>query len=165
MRERVFPRLFCGCMVDRLVSTSPVTIFTLHLTCWHDSYNEPWWVTCPTCHYNHYTSRECTVQGCKGKLKDTIVNFGDMLHDRVLGGLPRAESECRQADICLCLGSSLTVSPANSLPRKAKEIVICNPQVTELDSKAALRVWATSDMFFAFLQEALLEKGIVMTTE
>jgi NAD+-dependent protein deacetylase sirtuin 6 len=107
----------------------------------------------------------CTVKKCKGKLKDTIVNFGDMLHDTVLGGLPRAKAECSKADICLCLGSSLTVSPANSLPRKAKEIVICNPQATGLDSKASLRVWATSDMFFAYLMKALRDKGILFAQQ
>ena len=83
---------------------------------------------------------------CGGKLKDTIVNFGDDLHEKVLGGLPRAQSECEKADLCICLGSSLTVSPANSLPNCADNLVICNLQETECDKNANLRVWATSDM-------------------
>ena len=33
--------------------------------------------------------RICSVKGCKGKLRDTIVNFGDDLHEDVCGGLPR----------------------------------------------------------------------------
>lgn len=120
-----------------------------------DCYSEAWFVKCPDCKFNHYTSRRCKVKKCKGKLKDTIVNFGDDLHERVLGGLPKAESECERADMCFCIGSSLTVSPANVLPTHAKKLVICNLQETDLDHKADLRVWATSDMLFTALFKEL----------
>lgn len=80
------------------------------------------------------------------------------MHDVVLGGLPRAEEECRKADLYLCMGSSLTVCPANDLPTYATSIVICNPQVTNLDKQAALRVWATSDLFMSLLMKTLQER-------
>ena len=53
------------------------------------------------------------------KLHDTIVNFGDMLPEDILGGFVKAENAFKQADIALCLGSSLTVT------RKEKCESIC----------------------------------------
>jgi hypothetical protein len=63
----------------------------------------------------------------------------------------RATSNARHADLCICLGSSLSVTPANSLPSRAKEIVIVNLQATDLDDKASIRIWGRSDDFFALL--------------
>eukprot|EP00981_Chlorochromonas_danica_P015583 scaffold13576_cov179-Ochromonas_danica.AAC.1 len=123
----------------------------------HDCYGEKWYRKCPRCRHNHYTGRYCKDKKCKGKLRDTIINFGDLLHDRVLGGLPRAMEEGEHADLCLAVGSSLTVTPANSLPTLAKQLVIINPQASELDEKAIVRVWATADIFFRLLMKALDE--------
>jgi NAD+-dependent protein deacetylase sirtuin 6 len=117
--------------------------------------NEPWFEKCSTCGWNHYTGRRCSVKNCRGKLRDTIVNFGDDLHERVCGGLPRAEEMAAGADVCLALGTSLTVSPANSLPRLARRLVIVNLQATELDDRAHVRVWAKSDDFFRLLMPEL----------
>lgn len=122
-----------------------------------DCYRETWYRKCPRCRHNHYTGRYCKDKKCKGKLRDTIVNFGDLLHDRVLGGLPRAMEEGERADLCLAVGSSLTVTPANSLPTLAKQLVIINPQASELDQKATVRAWATADAFFRLLMKALDE--------
>eukprot|EP01039_Chlorochromonas_danica_P005609 gene5609-6176_t len=122
-----------------------------------DCYGEKWYRKCPRCRHNHYTGRYCKDKKCKGKLRDTIINFGDLLHDRVLGGLPRAMEEGEHADLCLAVGSSLTVTPANSLPTLAKQLVIINPQASELDEKAIVRVWATADIFFRLLMKALDE--------
>ena len=117
-----------------------------------DVYNEPWYVQCPKCKWNHYTGRNCTVKKCKGKLRDTIVNFYDDLHDVVLGGgYIKAEEECKKADICLCLGSSLTVSPANTLPSFSKFQVVVTPQATDFDSKATFKLNTTCDTFFRLL--------------
>jgi NAD-dependent SIR2 family protein deacetylase len=62
-----------------------------------------------------------------------------LLHDHVLGGYPRANKAIKGADLCLALGSSLTVYPPAFLTGKAKRIVIVNPQATPVDKKAALR--------------------------
>lgn len=114
-------------------------------------YTEKWYKECATCGFNHYTGRKCSQKQCKGKLRDTIVNFGDMLHEVVLGGLPQAQREAGKADVCLSLGTSLTVTPANELTTMAKHHVICNPQVTDLDKTCSVRLWTTSDIFMELL--------------
>lgn len=117
--------------------------------------NEPWYKKCDTCGWNHYTGRLCDTGRCKGKLRDTIVNFGDDLHPMLCGGLWKASRKCRHADLCLTLGTSLTVYPASDLPLKAKHLVIVNLQATDLDDEAAVRVWATCDDFFRQLMPRL----------
>jgi NAD-dependent SIR2 family protein deacetylase len=121
-----------------------------------EAHKEPWHVTCPQCKWNHYTGRLCDSTSCRGKLRDTIVNFGDDLHDAVLGGLPRAFKEGGKADVCLALGSSLTVHPANKIPLKSSKVIICNLQQTDLDAnKKSMKIWATTDQFFHFLLKEL----------
>lgn len=131
-----------------------------------DCSSESWYRRCPSCSWNHYTGRRCDGSGigarrdCRGQLRDTIVNFGDDLHETVLGGLPRAESACREADVIMALGSSMTVTPACDLPRlhkKGAAIVIVNLQETPLDSHAMVRIRAffPTDGFFALLMDEL----------
>lgn len=77
--------------------------------------------------FDHTTSRHCVVPGCGGKLLDSIINFGEPL--------PNAEINMAMlhasvmADMCLVLGSSLRVSPANQVPlvvkQKGGKVVIC----------------------------------------
>ena len=120
-----------------------------------DCSNEPWYEKCSNCEWNHHTGRLCSKKKCKGRLRDTIVNFGDNLHENVCGGLPRATEMANRADLCLTLGTSLTVSPANSLPKAAKHLVIVNLQETDLDHMAHVRIWAKSDDFFQLLMPEL----------
>uniref|UniRef100_A0A915EPZ7 protein acetyllysine N-acetyltransferase n=1 Tax=Ditylenchus dipsaci TaxID=166011 RepID=A0A915EPZ7_9BILA len=67
----------------------------------------------------------------------------------------------RIADLCLVLGSSLTVSPANRIPQETAErggkLVICNMQKTPLDSLASLRVFSKTD---ALMQKTMQYLGI-----
>jgi mono-ADP-ribosyltransferase sirtuin 6 len=131
-----------------------------------DCRREPWFERCTACSWGHYTGRRCdrragaAAAACGGKLRDTIVNFGDDLHAAVLGGLPRAQAECRAADLVICLGSSLTVTPACDLPklrRKGARIVIVNLQETPLDGHAAVAVRAfyPCDSFFELVMREL----------
>lgn len=56
----------------------------------------------------------------------TTINFGDHLEDEVLSG---AVAQAQMATFVLVLGSSLLVSPANSLIQMGKEprrLAICN---------------------------------------
>ena len=122
-----------------------------------DCLKEPWAKKCKTCGWNHYTGRHCDSKKCNGKLRDTIVNFGDDLHSTVAGGIDRAQAHCVKADLCFCLGSSLTVTPACTLPTMAKHVVIVNLQSTELDDQATLRFYCTTDCFFHLLLEAFEE--------
>jgi len=135
-------------------------------------YKEPWYIKCKDCTLNHYTGRLCDEkvlvhnpnkkrgkhisQKCGGKLRDTIVNFGDKLHpSSICGGLSRARKESKKAEVMVCLGSSLSVTPASTLPRNARKIVICNLQDTECDDISHVRVYAPCDTFMKLLLEAL----------
>lgn len=113
-----------------------------------------WYKKCKSCQWNHYTGRRCSKGKCHGKLRDTIVNFGDDLHDFICGGILMASRKSRHADLCLCIGSSLSVSPANTLPLCAKDIIIVNLQETHLDN-CIIRIWSTSDNFFQLLLPAI----------
>jgi len=64
--------------------------------------------------------------------------------------MERAVENAEKADLCLVLGSSLTVTPANGIPtitgkRKGAKLVICNLQKTPLDRMASARIWAKAD--------------------
>eukprot|EP01006_Ploeotia_vitrea_P035840 TRINITY_DN65940_c11_g5_i1.p1 TRINITY_DN65940_c11_g5~~TRINITY_DN65940_c11_g5_i1.p1 ORF type:complete len:501 (-),score=89.53 TRINITY_DN65940_c11_g5_i1:427-1908(-) len=68
---------------------------------------------CKTCGLTHTTKRKCENSKCKNVyLMDSIVNFGDLLPDQVFSA---ASSHASSASLLLCLGSTLMVTPANSL--------------------------------------------------
>ena len=69
------------------------------------------------------------AQGCSGFLEDTIINFCDNLEDSVLD---RAMEQACQSDVILCLGTTLTVTPAASIVEQARglrPLIICNRSV------------------------------------
>jgi NAD-dependent deacetylase len=76
---------------------------------------------------------------CGGKLRPGVVLFGEMLPREDFDGADRA---ARAADLFIVLGSSLLVSPANTLPQLAKargaRLVIVNHDPTPLDGLADL---------------------------
>jgi NAD-dependent deacetylase len=80
---------------------------------------------------------EC--RDCGGIVKTAVISFGQSLPKDAWS---RAEDETLAADLCLVLGSSLTVQPAASLPRTAWEVgiplVIVNRESTPLDHLASL---------------------------
>lgn len=95
--------------------------------------------------HDHRTGRKCTR--CGGALHDSIINFHEFLP---ADHLQRARSNAKKADLCLVLGSSLTIPPANTIPevvgrKRAAELAICNLQPTELDGLASCRVYAKTD--------------------
>ncbi|KAJ4418741.1 hypothetical protein N0V85_001321 [Neurospora sp. IMI 360204] len=111
--------------------------------------------------HDHRTGRKCPV--CITQpLHDTIIHFSE---DLPLAPWTRAEAHSDKADLCLVLGSSLTVTPANELPqlvgeraaaqqkKKPREdantnLVICNLQDTDLDYLCLLpdhRIYARAD--------------------
>ncbi|KAI3531896.1 NAD-dependent deacetylase sirtuin-7 [Colletotrichum filicis] len=112
---------------------------------------------------DHRTGRKCPL--CNGTLLDTIINFGEYLPAQPLA---LARSNARKGDLCLALGSSLTVPPACTIPEtvgKKKRtktypnggtLVICNLQSTPLDDLSEeLRVWATTDDLMDRVMEKL----------
>ncbi|KAJ0419678.1 DHS-like NAD/FAD-binding domain-containing protein [Aspergillus carlsbadensis] len=103
---------------------------------------------------DHRTGRRCTV--CGGILRDTIINFGEGLPEK---DLRTALEHANKADLCLVLGSSVSVTPASTIPetvaaRKNAKLVICNLQPTALDDDCDLRIFCEADV----LMRKLLEK-------
>lgn len=105
--------------------------------------------------HDHRTGRKCTR--CQGALHDSIINFGEYLPE---DHLERARSHAKKADLCLALGSSLTIPPAKDIPeavgrRRNAELAICNLQPTPLDGLADYRVYAKTDDFMTRVMENL----------
>ncbi|KAK6841269.1 hypothetical protein PG989_010176 [Apiospora arundinis] len=104
--------------------------------------------------HDHRTGRKCAL--CGGVLIDTIINFGESLPE---DALQFARDHAEKADLCIALGSSLTVTPANEIPetvgkRKGAKLVICNLQTTPFDKSTSLRVFGKTDD----LMERVMEK-------
>lgn len=59
------------------------------------------------------TGRKCTMPGCKGRLKDFILDWEDALPE---DELVASEEAASSADLAICLGTSLQITPACDLP-------------------------------------------------
>ena len=108
---------------------------------------------------DHRTGRKCAVAGCNGALHDTIINFGENLPEEAFN---LADMHAKEADLCLVLGSSCRVTPANTIPEtvgrnKKAKLAICNLQSTPLDSVAdkKLRIYARTDDLMTSIMEKL----------
>lgn len=104
---------------------------------------------------DHRTGRKCTR--CGGVLLDSIVNFGDYLPAEVLD---RAYENAKKADLCLVLGSSLTIPPANKIPqivgkKKSAKLAICNLQSTPIDNLSDVRIFTKTDDLMIRVMEKL----------
>lgn len=104
---------------------------------------------------DHATGRKCAL--CGGVLLDTIINFGESLPERALS---LARDHAEKADVCLVLGSSLTVTPANEIPetvgeRKDAKLAICNLQKTPIDKLCDTRVFSEADVLMQMVMEEL----------
>ena len=120
---------------------------------------------CGTCGLSHRTGRKCDQPGCKGFLKDTIINFGDNLEDDIFSN---AEEHAKKNDLCLCLGTTLRVTPACELVesgQKPLRLVICNRQKTGLDDisysthndeQLGVRVFGDCDLLMQKVMKELL---------
>lgn len=86
---------------------------------------------------------------------DTIINFGDDLEEEIF---ERATANAKMSDLMLCLGTTLTVTPANELVEVGKKplrLVICNRYVgllcrSLLGHHAILTVRGKSKLHFLF---------------
>ncbi|EDO32517.1 predicted protein, partial [Nematostella vectensis] len=91
------------------------------------------------------SGRACTQTrqrgSCRGKLCDTIL---DWEHNLPYNDLVNAEKNSREADLALCLGSSLQILPSGNLPvltiKNGGKLVIVNLQRTKHDKKADLKI-------------------------
>lgn len=116
-----------------------------------------------------FTGRNCERGRCGGALRHSGVGFGDDLPDKVV---KRAWAESEQTDLCLALGSSITVTPASEMPvlvaerhsrRSGKGLVIVNLQATPCDGIAALRVNGMVDDVMERVEAILREQGVLPT--
>eukprot|EP01121_Diplochlamys_sp_Union-15-3_P017964 TRINITY_DN6438_c0_g1_i4.p1 TRINITY_DN6438_c0_g1~~TRINITY_DN6438_c0_g1_i4.p1 ORF type:complete len:351 (-),score=45.54 TRINITY_DN6438_c0_g1_i4:166-1218(-) len=110
--------------------------------------------------HDHKTGRLCESDDCKGNLMDSIINFGEKLPSEPL---MLAFLNADEADVCIALGSSLTVTPAADVPKtvgkkKGGKLIICNLQKTPLDHLAAVRIFEKTDLFIIRLMELLKQK-------
>ena len=75
----------------------------------------------------HLTGRKCDTTGCRGDLRDTMVNFGESLNQNKL---EEAGSKAITSDLLLSLGSSMRVAPAPNMVNYTKsaggKVVIIN---------------------------------------
>ncbi len=80
---------------------------------------------------------------CGGRLRPSVVWFGEGLDPSILAAAQRAGAEC---DAMLVIGTSGLVHPAAGLPMLARragaKVILVNPDETELDDVADVRVAA-----------------------
>jgi len=114
-----------------------------------------------------FTGRICDQSNCAGRLRHSGVGFGDDLPERIIRKAWQ-ESEC--ADLCLALGSSITVTPASEMPACVAQrhrqspstgLVIVNLQATPCDTQAVLRVNGLVDDVMERVEAILLEQGVM----
>jgi mono-ADP-ribosyltransferase sirtuin 6 len=86
------------------------------------------------------TGRTCDL--CGGPLFDTLLDWEDALPEN---DFDRATEECEAAELVVCLGTSLRIEPAGSLPTKCQSYVIVNLQVTPKDDDAAMIIRGRTD--------------------
>ncbi|CAF1418602.1 unnamed protein product [Adineta ricciae] len=107
-------------------------------------------------HPRHYTGRQCSKPDCHGRLKDSLIHFGE---DLPADELKKAFDHAEKADVCLVLGSSLTVTPASDVPRRVakrkQKLIIGNLQRTPLYTRATLNIHAFSDVIMKGVMKRL----------
>ena len=100
--------------------------------------------------------KEFEGQSCNGLIKPTAVFFGE--------GLPKspwdsAVDKSKDTSLMIVIGSSLQVSPANSLPdvalRTGSELVIIDLMDTPFDSRATLKITDRAVHVATLLEESL----------
>jgi NAD-dependent SIR2 family protein deacetylase len=103
-----------------------------------------------------YTGRICEKPGCKGKLRDSLLDWDDALPDN---DYDLSKKQFRKADVVLCLGTSMRVQPAGKLPvltvKNGGKMVVCNLQATPNDNKAELVIRARCDLLMKRLMKEL----------
>ena len=82
-----------------------------------------------------------TCRGCMGKVKPDVVLFGEYLPEDAIA---EAQRLCADADLLLCVGSSLEVLPVAGLPEltlaAGGRVAVVTQGPTPYDSRAAVRL-------------------------
>ena len=74
--------------------------------------------------------------------KDTHINFGECLDNADWNA---ADKLCRNADLCIIMGTSMSLRHITHFPFLAKKTIMINLQATPDDSKVDLRIWSPCD--------------------
>ena len=97
---------------------------------------------------------------CGGLLKTATISFGQPL---VAADMDRSIDEARRCDVCLTIGSTLSVWPAATVPveavRHGGRLVIVNDGATDLDGMASLLLAGRAGTVMTELAAALLGGG------
>lgn len=64
------------------------------------------------------TGRRCTQAGCSGRLRDNILDWEQALPEDELAA---SEEHASKADLAICLGTSLQITPACDIPLRTKQ--------------------------------------------
>ncbi len=98
------------------------------------------------------TGRRCTAGACRGMLRDHCLDWDDALPE---DELQMAERHAAKADLCLCLGTSLVITPACDIPLRALSkrkhkprggsLAVVNLQPTPKDGKAKIVIHSKVD--------------------
>jgi len=91
-----------------------------------------------------------TMKNCG--TKDTHINFGESL-DSI--DWDEAERVCDKADLCIVLGTSMSLRHVTHMPFMAKKTVIVNLQKTPDDGDCHLRLFADADTVMTSLMQRL----------
>ena len=99
--------------------------------------------------------------GCEARLRPAVVWFGEMLDPMIL---ERAMTAVDQCDALICIGSSLEVEPAASLPYRALQrgavVIEINPSPTALSDRAdASLIGPAGEILPALLQQVWKDLG------
>lgn len=81
-------------------------------------------------------------QGCRGFLCDSIINFRDNLEDDIF---TTAAEHSQESNLMLCLGTTMTVTPANELVEMGQQpqrLVICNRYMSKSSWSSGITVGA-----------------------
>jgi len=93
---------------------------------------------------------------CGGLVKPGVVLFGELLPERALA---EAQAMCEQAELMLCIGSSLEVHPAAGLPRSVLDhggrLAIVTKGGTPYDSQAEVKLSGDVELEMGALLEAI----------
>jgi mono-ADP-ribosyltransferase sirtuin 6 len=102
------------------------------------------------------TGRRCSQAGCAGPLKDHILDWEDALPE---DELQASEGHADTAQLAICLGTSLQITPACNIPLRTVKaggrLAIINLQKTPKDRRAQLVVHARVDGVMALLMQQL----------
>ena len=106
--------------------------------------------------HEHETGRLCDDPKCRGDLYDSIINFGEPLDMNIFD---KASEMGMASDLIMCMGTSMRVEPACSIPLATKlgggRMVMCNLQKTPKDEAADLIIHAKCDDVMNLLMSKL----------